>query len=120
MIYIPSLNKLIQNPDENLTKEVKNFLFNNLDKGYVIFITPEDLDILPETGNIAKIHKKNYKVGFLYDMLTVIYDYSKTKKHNIISNKFHIWCTYRQLFTILNDYNENRIKYLKNRKLLCI
>lgn len=47
MIYITSLNKLIQNPNEHLTKEVKNFLFENLDKGYVIFITPEDFDILP-------------------------------------------------------------------------
>ena len=121
MIYIPSLNKLIQNPNEHLTKEVKNFLFENLDKGYVIFITPEDFDILPETGNVAKNHKKNYKVGFLYDMLTVVYpSYSKSKKHLIISNKYHLWCTYRQLFTIINDYTVNRDKYLKNRKELCI
>ena len=121
MIYIPTLNKLIQNPNENLNKQVKNFLFDNLDKGYVIFITPEDLDNLPEFQNIAKNHKKNYKTGFLYDLLTVIYpDYSKSKKHQIISNKYHLWCTYRQMFNIISDYEAIRDKYLKNRKALCI
>ena len=70
---------------------------------------------------MIEYHKKNYKVGFLYDMLTVVYpSYSKSKKHLIISNKYHLWCTYRQLFTIINDYTIDRNKYLKNRKTLCI
>lgn len=121
MIYIPTLNKLIQHPEESLSKEVKNFLFQNLNKGYVIFITPEDLDFLPEAGNVAKNHKKNYKIGFLYDMMTIIYPEStKTEKHEIISNKFHLWCVYRQFTSLYNEYFINRDKYLKNRKLLCI
>lgn len=112
-------NKLIEKPEQirDLDFETSNIIFSNLDKGRCLFIVPEDFNYL----GIPKIknHKKNYKVGFLYDALSIVYpDLEKGEKHRIIEDKYHFWFSYRQFKTILDNYEENRRAYIENRKEL--
>lgn len=116
MIYLSDKDILIKNPNEQFDIETKNYLFENLKKGRCLFVVPEDFD---ELISESKKHKKNYKVGFLYDLLGVIYtEYGKEKKHEIISEKYHLWFTYRQFKTLIDEYETNRNKYLLKRNLL--
>jgi hypothetical protein len=116
MIYLADKDILINNPNQELSIEIKNYLFENLKKGRCVFVIPEDFDQLVSD---AKKHKKNYKVGFLYDLLGVIYfDFGKEKKHEIISEKYHLWFTYRQFKTLIDEYEIDRNKYLLKRNLL--
>lgn len=119
MIYLEQEKVFIKCPceAEDLTKEILNYLRENLEKGYCVFVTPDDFNEL-EISNVKK-HKKNYKVGFIYDMLTFIYpEYGKEKKHQIIADKYHLWFSYRQFKDVLDEYEQNRKKYIKKRDSL--
>jgi len=110
-------NELVKKPEDirNLDKKTSNIIFSNLDKGQCLFVVPEDFNHL----KISKIknHKRNYKVGFLYDALTVVYpDLDKGDKHKIIQDKYHFWFSYRQFKTILDAYEKDKRSYLENRK----
>ena len=55
MIYLYKYDRVITNPAEEIKEvEVKNYLYENLEKGLVVFLIPED--ILGFGKNI----KKNY------------------------------------------------------------
>lgn len=116
MLYLNEIKEKIKNPTNELSVEVKNYLHENLKKGFCLFIVPEEFNLLKSD---AKKHKKNYKVGFIYDMLGVIYaDMGKEDKHKIISEKYHLWFTYRQFKTLIDEYESNRNKYLLKISLL--
>lgn len=114
MIYLHKYDRIITNPAEEIKEvEVKNYLYENLEKGLVVFLIPEDI------LNFGKNIKKNYKVGFLYDILTLTYpSKGKEDKHKIISEKYHLWFTYRQFHNVLDEYSESRAKYILKRSLL--
>lgn len=121
MLLIPSTQFFIHKPEDlkTLSVEIKNFIFENLEKGLIFLIIPEDLFLLEIKSNDSKRHIKNYKNGFLYDALTIMYpSYSKEEKHKIISNKYHMFFTYRQFKSVLDEYNENKNAYLENRNNL--
>lgn len=121
MLLIPNTQFFIKKPEDlkNLSVEIKNFIFENLEKGLIFLIIPEDLFLLEIKSNDSKRHIKNYKNGFLYDCLSEIYpSYSKEEKHRIIKNKYHMFFTYRQFKSVLDEYNENKDAYLKNRNNL--
>lgn len=116
MLYLKELDTTIKNPNDEMSLEVKKYLHENLKKGYCLFVVPSAFDSLKSN---AKKHKKNYKVGFLYDLLTVIYaEMGKEDKHEVIANKYHLWFTYRQFKTLIDEYELNRNKYLLKIELL--
>ncbi len=121
MLLIPRTQFFINQPEElkDLPAEIGNFIFENLDKGLLFLVIPENLFCLDIKSNDIKRHIKNYKNGFLYDALTIMYpSYSKEDKHGIISNKYHMFFTYRQFKSLLDEYNENKNAYLKNHNNL--
>ena len=121
MLLIPNTQFFIRKPEElnTLSVEIKNFIFENLEKGLIFLIIPEDLFSLEIESNDLKRHIKNYKNGFLYDCLSIMYPgYSKQEKHEIISNRYHMFFTYRQFKSVLDEYNENKDAYLENRNNL--
>ena len=116
MIKILEKELMIKTPTQELSIDVKNYLREHLKNGDCIFKTPVTFDsIIFE----KKKHKKNYKVGFLYDILTVIYpEYGKEMKHSIISVQYDFGFSYRQFKTILDEYEKDRNKYLLKPNLL--
>ena len=120
MIYISEHNLTIEKPEDinRLSVDVKNTLFSNLEKGRVIIEIPEDFDFLDKKVK-PKWHKNNYKIGFIYDCLTILYpQYGKEKKHQIIRDKFHFDFSYRRFKDLYQYYDDNRNLYLENRKFL--
>lgn len=116
MIKILEKNIVITNPKQDISVEVKNYLYENLKNGDCIFKTPSDFDQVISNN---KKHKKNYKVGFLFDLLGVIYaDLGKEAKHEIIKTQYDFEFSYRQFKTILDEYEKDRNKYLLKRNLL--
>lgn len=119
MIYLEKTDQYLRNPEHLksgfLSVEEKNYLYKNLDKGKCIFLIPEDIE------NADKKIKRNYKVGFLFDLLGNVYPgKNQTEKFQIISEKYHFWITHRQFRNILDEYQADRLKYLNKRSLLCI
>lgn len=119
MIYLEKFNITIKVPEDINTLEVsvKNYLYEKLAKGLVLFLIPEDLENtdFPDEKKI----KKNYKVGFLNEALKIVYPLKNNNDVcNVISEKFHLWFTYRQYFTIIKQYEKDRKKYLFQRNLL--
>lgn len=116
MIFLKEIQSIIKNPSDDLSLEVKNYLYENLKNGLVFITIPVDFN---QSSKDLKKHKKNYKVGFIYDMLGVIYpEMGKEKKHEVISEQFQMWFTYRQFKTIIDEYEKDRSKYLLKRNLL--
>ena len=119
MIYLPIQDLTIKNPEDlkDLPANIRNYIYDNLDKGLLLFLIPDDLENRYHT-NEKKI-KKNYKFGFLYDMIKATYP-QKTKGdiHKIIDEKYHGWVTYRQFYSIIGEYENNRKKYLLQRDFL--
>lgn len=112
MILIKEKAYTVSKPNQKLPLEISNILFEDLEKGHSIFVVPEKFDFIDD----AKNFKKTYKVGFLYDLLTVIYPaYNKTEKFNIIAEKYHFWFTYRQFKNIIDEYLLNREKYITKK-----
>lgn len=119
MIRLKDQEVFIKCPCEidDLPPSIKNSLRTDMDIGYSIFVIPEDLE--NSESDQAKNHKKSYKVGFLFDCLTVLYpSYGKEKKAEIISEKYHLWFTYRQFKNLLDEYESKREDYLKRRSSL--
>lgn len=99
-------NKTISTPDQKISQSESQFLYENLIKGTLIFLIPERLE------HLEKNHKRNYKLGFLFELFSRIYpDTTNTKKLEIIADKFHLWFTYRQSMNVLNDYELNKKLY---------
>jgi hypothetical protein len=119
MIYLPIQDVTIKNPVDVkcLPAVTRNYIYDNLDKGLMLFLIPDDLE---NTYHIdEKKFKNNYKVGFLYDLILLIYPQkTKSEAHEIIDKKFHCWITYRQFYTIINDYSKDRKKYILQRNFL--
>lgn len=116
MLYLKERKLLIKSPSEinGLDVELKNQLYEDLKKGHVLFEFPFDFTFVANTN-----HWKNYKVGFLYDCLTLIYpDMGKTGKWEVISNMYHLFFTYRRFKDVLDEYNIRKREYLGDRKLL--
>jgi hypothetical protein len=114
MIYIPELDLHISDVAEAAKDlKIQKYLRCNLDKGSCIIIIPERLDAISPD---QKLRKKSYKVGFLFEALGTIYPGTeKQAKHKIIDQKYHMFITYRQFFTLLDFYESNREKfYSKN------
>lgn len=112
MILIKEKDLLIKSADQKLTKEITKMLYEDLNKGHSIIVIPARFDGVEN----EKIHKKTYKVGFLFEMLSEIYpNINKTEKYNIISEKYHFWITYRQFVNIILDFNQNKSMYLKGK-----
>lgn len=118
MLLIPSTTFFIRQPEDlsGLSVDLKNYIHENLKKGLIFLIIPEDLFLLDMKSNDSKKHIKNYKIGFLYDALTIMYPLDKKEeKYKIISDKYHLFFTYRQFKSLLDQYNENKNAYLTNR-----
>lgn len=110
-------NILIKHPKEieTLDVETKNILYSLLNRGLVVFVFPEDFKNL----NISSSHRFTYKIGFLYDVISLIYpDLGKTDKYEIVSEYYHFFFTYRRFKDKLDEYNSTKKKYLENRSLL--
>ena len=87
-----------------------NAIIHLLNRGLVLFQFPTDF----ETMNISSTHRFAYKVGFLYDCLSILYpDISKTSKYEIISVHYHFFFTYRRFKDKLDEYNNSKKKYLE-------
>lgn len=99
---------------QNLNKETKNEIYNDLEKGHCIFVSSSYLKKhFDKSEQERKSARKTYKVGFLYDLLTEVYpDKNKTEKQKIISEKYGLEITYRQFKTILDKYEEDKSKYI--------
>ena len=110
-------NNIVTKPEDLKAFPVphKNAMYARLEKGTILFLVPKDF---PEDKNPK--HLKNvYKVGFIYDCLTIMYpDYGKEKKHSIISNEYHFDLSYRRFKTILDDYERQRESFINARHLL--
>lgn len=112
------LNENLQLTDptqiNDLSVNVKNILFSRLEKGTILFLVPKDFPLE------NKKHLKNvYKIGFIYDCLSLIYsDYGKEKKHKIISEEYHFDFSYRRFTDILQDYEKDRENFIFSRNTL--
>lgn len=113
MLFLIKYNILINDPKQidYLEVEQKNYLYSMLNRGLVLFQYPTEF----ESMNISSTHRFAYKVGFLYDCLTILYpDVSKTNKYQIISVYYHFFFTYRRFKDKLDEYNVSRKFYLGN------
>lgn len=112
MIYIKEKDFLVKHPQDKLSKDISNILYQDLQRGYAIITIPDRFDAMDKEKNV----KKTYKVGFLYDMLTRIYpEMTKTDKYRMISERYHFWFTYRQFVNIILDYEASRELYLNTK-----
>ena len=121
MLLIPSTTFFIKQPGDlnGLSVDLKNYIYENLKKGLIFLIIPDDLFLLDIKSNDSKKHIKNYKIGFLFDALTIMYPHDKKEeKYKVISDTYHLFFTYRQFKSLLDQYNENKDAYLKNRNNL--
>lgn len=99
---------------ENLSVIDRNYLFENLKLGLILFNVPEDFPLVE-----SKKHKNNYKVGFIFECLSVVYpDLNKTEKFEIISEKYHYFFTYRRFKDIYDEFSKSKSSYIQNRHLL--
>lgn len=114
MIYVSEHDVFIKNPLEEISNiSVKNNVYKNLEKGLLSFLVPDDFI------DAQKNLKRNYKVGFLYDLLGNIYpSKGKEDKYKIISEKYHLWFTYRQFHNVIEEYEKDRNKYIYKRNIL--
>ena len=118
MLLIPDTNILIKKPEDvnDLPVSIKNYLYANMEKGLVFFIIPPDFGLIEDRNAVLKKHIKNYKIGFIYDVLTILYpSKGKEQKYDIISDCFHLFITYRQFKSLYDEYNSSRKKYLEKR-----
>jgi hypothetical protein len=106
MILVKELKTLIYDYKQALASpELKSFFYKNLDKGHCIFL-------IPERFNENNQMKKSYKIGFIFELLTVIYpSYGKEKKHKIIDENYHLFVNYRQFKNLLDNYEKSRKQY---------
>ena len=119
MIYIKFHSK-IENPEgiKSLPILLQNDLRENFEKGLFLVLVPNDFHGAGTGVNLKK-HKNVYKIGFIYDCLTILYpEYGKEKKQEIISEAYHFSFTYRQFKSLYDIYDKNREKYIKNRGVL--
>ena len=102
MIIVTHLNLELKNPSDydSLDIDQKNYIFDYLDDGKLLFVAPEH------------ISEKNalfaYKVGFLNELLSIVYGdkYVNHEKHKIISNKYYMFNTYRTYSSQIKLYQE--------------
>ena len=107
MIYIPEEEIYIEDPAtfDVLTTKLRQFLFENLRIGQCIVKIPESIT--------DKQQRKIYKVGFLNDMLERVYpDHTRTMNHQVISDEYHLWFTYRQFGNLIKPYEASRLDYI--------
>lgn len=110
-------SEVIKKPEDvtSLSVDLRNDLYLKLNRGLVIFVFPDDFQAM----NISSSHRFNYKIGFIHDLLSLVYpDMSKTSKYEIISIYYHFFFTYRRYKDKLDEYNDSKKKYLENRALL--
>lgn len=120
MLLIPDTNIFIKKPAEitSLPVPLKNYLFENLKKGHIFFVIPSDFKAIAE-DTICKKHKKAYRLGFIFEALKLTYpDMNKFDKYEILSEQYHVFCTYRQFKNILDLYEENKETYFETRNNL--
>ena len=109
MIYIDFEDDYIDSPDDydKLKQNEKLWLREYLDKGMLIFKVPDRL------ASFSKEDKKAYKVGYLYEMMLVVYpEYTKTYIAERISEQFQMWFSYRQFSTLLHVYEKKREEFI--------
>lgn len=114
MIFIKNEEVYIKRPSdaEQLLTSIKNALRKDLEKGHSIFEVPARFDDPDVERKDQKSNKQIYKIGFLFDLMGIIYpEYGKEKKFEIIMEKYHFWLSYRQFKTLLDIYEGNREKY---------
>lgn len=116
MLLLGNSKWLLKPEDINsLDVENKNFLYSLLNRGLVLFVFPDEFRDM----NISSSNRFTYKIGFIYDALSIVYpDISKTAKYEIISEYYHFFFTYRRFKDKLDEYNASKKKYLLNRNLL--
>lgn len=114
MIILQQFDYVVENPNQEIKDaKIKKFIYDNLEKGLVIFSLPEKISVLD------KNLKRNYKVGFLFDFISNVYPLkSKEEKYQIISDKFFLWFTYRQFHNVNEEYARDRDKYYTRPELI--
>lgn len=92
-----------------LSVDVKNYLYGRLDKGLVLFIVPD------EFNDKDKAFYKAYKAGFLSELLVEVYggNLTKNKIHSIISDKYFMFNTRRNFDDLLKHYNSYVVPYIR-------
>lgn len=79
---------------EGFDVRLKNYLYSELDKGNCIIKIPEFV----ERGTISQ---KAYKVGFLFDLLSVVYpNYTNVRKYLIIDQEYHLFLSHKRLLDL--------------------
>ena len=102
---------------EKMDPYIKNGVYKRLEKGFILFLVPEDF---PLAKSKNPKHLRNvYKVGFIFQCLSIMYpEYDKTKKFKIISKKYHFDFSYRRFITLLNTFEQDKKKFIKKRSSL--
>ena len=108
MIYLKEEDVYIKDPNgqfDELLTEIKNYLRENMKNGLVLVVIPEHIT--------DKNRKREYKAGFLFELLSLVYpENTKTQNLEIISDKFHMFCGYRQFNNLLGPYEQKRIDFI--------
>lgn len=108
MIYLQEEGIYIKNPEEfdDFNPKLKNYLRENMKRGLCIFKVPEHIE--------ESLDKKAYKTGFLNEFLARVYpEHTKRINAEIISDKFHVFCGYRQLNNLISSYEQRKVDYIK-------
>lgn len=93
---------------EDLSVVERNFLCANLLNGGFLIKIPEEIGISDKEPEKYK-KMSTYKVGFLYDLLSVVYpDMTVAMKFKIISEKYHLFLGYRRLSDIYKEYRKSK------------
>ena len=107
MIYIPEEEIYLKNPRDfkDLTVKLRNYLSGNLRRGLCIVKIPDWIQ--------DKQEKKIYKVGFLNELLGLVYpNHTKKMNYDVISEEYHMWFTYRQFANLIKPYEQSRLDYI--------
>ena len=105
MIVDDKKNILISQPSDftKLDKRTRNYIFNKLSHGLLLFRIPNKYD------GLDKELLNSYKIGLLDELLKVVYGEEKMigkDRYKIISEKYHMLYTQRSFSTFIKKYKE--------------
>lgn len=106
MIVAIHLSLELKNPYhfKNLNVDQKNYIYDFLDEGKLLFVVPPELEDEKDKNVLF-----SYKTGFLNDLLNVVYGEKyivNQRKYEIISKKYYMFYTYRTYSTQINLYQK--------------